>query len=63
MNAAELLRQRAAKMRHAIVRDRVVDTDGRVEAEREFHYLSCRRCDLERQAAFIEKQGALIERN
>jgi hypothetical protein len=57
MTAVELLRERAAKMRHAIVRDRVVDADGRVEAEREFHYLSCRRCDLERQAHFIEKQG------
>jgi len=57
MNAAELLRQRAAKMHHAIVYDRVIDADGRVEAEREFHYLTCRRCDLERQADFIEKQG------
>jgi DNA-binding GntR family transcriptional regulator len=57
MTAVELLRQRASQMRHAIVYDRVVDTDGRVEAEREFHYLTCRRCDLERQADFIEKQG------
>lgn len=56
-NAAELLRRRAAKMNHAVVFDRVVDAGGRIEAEREFHYLSCRRCDLERQAAFIEKQG------
>jgi DNA-binding GntR family transcriptional regulator len=55
MTAAELLRQRAAKMRHAVVFDRVIDADGRVEAEREFHYLSCRRCELERQAEFIEK--------
>jgi DNA-binding GntR family transcriptional regulator len=54
-NAAELLRQRAATMRHAIVYDRVIDADGRVEAEREFHYLTCRRCDLERQAKFIEE--------
>ena len=57
MTAVELLRQRAVKMPHAIVRDRIVDSDGHVEAEREFHYLTCRRCDLERQADFIEKQG------
>ena len=57
MTAVELLRQRAAKMHHAIVRDRIVDSDGRVEAEREFHYLTCRRCGLERQADFVEKQG------
>ena len=57
MTAVELLRQRAAKLPHAITYDRVVDPAGRVEAEREFHYLSCRRCDLERQADFIEKQG------
>jgi hypothetical protein len=54
MTAAELLRARAAKMQHAIVRDVVIDTDGRVEAR---HYLTCRRCDLERQADFIEEQG------
>lgn len=53
MTAVELLRQRAAKMQHAVVQDRVIDADGRVEAEREFHYLTCRRCDLERQAQFI----------
>ena len=49
-----MLRQRAAKMRHAVVYDRVVDADGRIEAEREFHYLTCLRCDLERLADFIE---------
>jgi len=57
MSAAALLRQRAAKLPHAIVYDRVVGADGRVETEREFHYLTCRRCDLERQAEFIERQG------
>ena len=57
MTAVELLRQRAAKLPHAIVYDVVVDADGRVEAKREFHYLTCRRCDLERQADFIERQG------
>lgn len=57
MTAVELLRNRAAQMRHAIARDRIIDADGRVEAEREFHYLTCRRCDLERQADFIENQG------
>ena len=57
MTAVELLRQRASKMRHAITYDVVLTPDGRVEAQREFHYLSCRRCDLERQADFIERQG------
>ena len=57
MTAVELLRQRATKLPHAVVYDRVVGADGRVEAEREFHYLTCRRCDLERQADFIERQG------
>jgi len=57
MNAAELLRKRASEMKHATVYDRVITPEGRIEAEREFHYLSCRRCDLERQADFIEKQG------
>ena len=55
MTAVEFLRQQAAKMRHAIVYECVVDADGRVEAEKEFHYLTCRRCDLERQADFIEQ--------
>jgi DNA-binding GntR family transcriptional regulator len=57
MIAVEWLRQVAATMRHAIVRDRVIDADGRVEGEREFHYLTCRRCALERQADIIETQG------
>jgi len=60
MTAADLLRERAAKMQHAIVRDVVIDADGRVEAKREFHYLTCRRCDLERQADFIEGKGGKI---
>jgi hypothetical protein len=54
VTAAELLRQRAAKLKHAIVADRLVSPDGRIETEREFHYLTCRRCELERQAAAIE---------
>lgn len=54
MTAADLLRKQAQQMPHAIVRDRVLTPDGRIEAEREFHYLTCRRCDLERLAQFIE---------
>lgn len=49
-----LLRLKAAKMRHAETRDRIVDADGRVEAEHTYHYLTCKRCELERRAYEIE---------
>lgn len=53
-NPIELLRREAARLPHAIVRDRIIDDKGRVEAEREFHYLTCRRCELERRANALE---------
>ena len=54
MNPITLLRIAAGKLRHAEVRERIVDVDGRVE-ERTHHYLTCERCKLERRAFEIEE--------
>lgn len=50
---AQLLRHEADKLRHAVSRDRII-VDGRVESEHEYHYLTCKRCDLERRAQAID---------
>jgi hypothetical protein len=56
MNASELLREEASKLRHAIVRDVIIDCEGKVEEMRDFHYLTCVRCSLERSADEYDKQ-------
>lgn len=40
----------AAKLRHAVIRDVVITCEGKVEAEHEYHYLTCKRCKLEKRA-------------
>ncbi len=47
---AEALLAQAEKLEHAIARDIVFDAEGHVEARREFHYLTCVKCALERRA-------------
>lgn len=55
LSPVTLLRLQAGKLKHAEIRDRVVDHDGKVlEGERIFHYLTCKRCELERKAFEIE---------
>jgi hypothetical protein len=54
MTPAQVLRLEASKMQHAITRDRVVDFNGKIESEREFHYLSCVRCQYEKRASMYE---------
>lgn len=36
--------------RHAATYDRVVSADGHIEAEREFHYTTCKECQIENDA-------------
>ena len=47
--ASDLLK-RAARLQHAIVRDVVFNSEGRIERRGELHYLTCVRCALERRA-------------
>lgn len=54
MSPAQSLRHQAEKLRHAVVRDEIFDSSGKFETAREFHYLTCVRCDLERRAQAIE---------
>lgn len=57
MKPSELLREEASRLKHAIVRDVIIDADGHVEAKRDFHYLTCERCALERRACELERTG------
>ena len=50
MTPSKWLWQQAAKLRHASVRDVVITAEGKVEAEHEYHYLTCQRCKLEKRA-------------
>lgn len=47
---AESLLERAAQLPHAICRDYVFDSNGKLERIGELHYLTCVRCELERRA-------------
>ena len=54
---AEIVRQKASALQHAIVRDRVIDDRGIVVTERELHYLSCVRCAVERLAEELGRES------
>lgn len=51
---AQSLWHQAERLKHAVVRDRIIDAQGRIVEERDFHYLTCKRCDLERRAQALE---------
>lgn len=51
---AEALRRRAKRLPHAVVRSVAVYPDGHIGEESELHYLTCVRCELERQADAID---------
>lgn len=51
---SDLLRIEASKLRHAGIQERIIDVDGRVE-ERIHHYLTCKKCSLEKRAFEIEE--------
>lgn len=55
MNPSLLLRIAAGKLRHAEILDQTIDYTGRVLEERSHHYLTCKRCELERKAFEIEE--------
>jgi hypothetical protein len=54
MTVQEFFRQQASGLKHAIVRDVTYDSDGRMLEKREFHYLSCKKCELEKKADELE---------
>ena len=54
MTAGELLRLEASKLRHAYLIDETFSSDRKFEYEREHHYLSCRRCGIEQEAARLD---------
>jgi hypothetical protein len=43
------------ELRHAVVHDRTIDSTGRVESEREFHYSTCEACKVNELAIEITK--------
>lgn len=51
MNPIGELLVQAGRLRHAMVRDTIIDADGRVVESRDHHYLGCKKCELEKQAA------------
>jgi hypothetical protein len=52
-----ILRKKAAALPHAIVRSITIFPDGRMGEETSLHYLTCRRCELEKLANKIETRG------
>jgi len=56
MNEADALRTEAAALPHAIARSITIFPDGHMGEETELHYLSCRKCELERLADEAERE-------
>lgn len=60
MTAGELLRMRAASLQHAIVQDFIYTDERKLEQIREHHYLSCRRCAIEKEADEMDRVTSSI---
>jgi hypothetical protein len=55
MTAWELLRKEAASLRHAVITDDIFDCERRFLETRTHHYLTCKKCELERKANELER--------